>query len=33
MRVKNYFEYMHEENMNEYEDAENILSTLCVSMK
>lgn len=33
MRVKNYFEYLHEENMQEYEDAENILSKLCDSMK
>lgn len=33
MRVKNYFQYLHDENMQENEDAESILTTLCDSIK
>lgn len=33
MRVKNYFEYLHEENIKENEDAERIMGTLCDSIK
>lgn len=33
LRVKNYFEYLFEENMTENEQAENILNTLCSSLK
>lgn len=33
MRVKNYFEYLHTENIEENEQAEQILSKLCDSMR
>lgn len=33
MRVKNYFEYLHQENIEEDEIAEDLLENLCSSLK